>query len=124
LKVWMSLKEHGIQKYRKLVRQNLQQAQYLADGIKNEAHLELITGLSLNVGCYRYNPGNLADDELNIINKEILMRLHEEGVAAPTYTLLNGRDAIRAAITNHRSKLEDFDILVKSTIRIGNEITS
>lgn len=87
-------------------------------------YVELMADVPLNIVCYRYNPGNLTDPELNIINKEILMRLHEEGIAAPTYTLLNGRYAIRAAITNHRGRLEDFDILIRETVRIGNELTA
>lgn len=124
LKVWMSLKEHGLQKYRMVIRQNIRQAQYLAESIKLESYLELLASVSLNIVCFRYNPGNLTEEELNIINKEILMRLHEEGIAAPSYTVLKGKYAIRAAITNHRSTLEDFDILVKETLRIGKELTT
>jgi glutamate/tyrosine decarboxylase-like PLP-dependent enzyme len=75
----------------------------------------------LNIVCYRYNPGNCTDKELNALNREILMRLHEQGIAAPSYTLLNGKYALRAAITNHRSRLEDFELLVNETVRIGNE---
>ncbi len=52
------------------------------------------------------------------------MRLHEQGIAAPSYTLLNGKYAIRAAITNHRSRLDDFDTLVEATLRIGREVTA
>ena len=50
------------------------------------------------------------------------MRLHEKGIATPSYTLLEGRYAIRVAITNHRSRKEDFDLLAQSTIRIGHEV--
>jgi aromatic-L-amino-acid/L-tryptophan decarboxylase len=122
LKVWMSLKEHGIEKYAGMVRKNLKQAQYLAALIGREPHLELLADVSLNIVCYRYNPGDKTAEELNAMNKEILMRLQEEGIAAPSYTLLNNRYAIRAAITNHRSRMEDFDILVRETIRIGKAL--
>jgi glutamate/tyrosine decarboxylase-like PLP-dependent enzyme len=61
----------------------------------------------------------MEEDELNVCNKEILMRLHEEGIALPTYTVLHGRYAIRVAITNHRSKMEDFDALADASVRIG-----
>jgi len=50
------------------------------------------------------------------------MRMHEEGTALPSYTLLHGQYAIRVAITNHRSRLEDFDALVDATVRIGKDI--
>jgi aromatic-L-amino-acid decarboxylase len=82
----------------------------------------LLADVSLNIVCFRYNPGDKTAEELNAMNKEILMRLQEEGIAAPSYTLLNNRYALRAAITNHRSRMEDFDILVRETIRIGKAI--
>lgn len=122
LKVWMSLKEHGIETYAGMVRKNLKQAQYLATLISREPHLELLADVSLNIVCFRYNPGDKTAEELNAMNKEILMRLQEEGIAAPSYTLLNNRYALRAAITNHRSRMEDFDILVRETIRIGKAL--
>lgn len=123
LKVWMSLKEHGIEKYASMIRQNLQQAQYLGQLVGKEKELELLAEVSLNIVCFRYNPGNRTDEELNVINKEILMRLQEEGIAAPSYTLLNGRYAIRAAITNHRSSMEDFEVLVREAVRIGKTLS-
>ena len=124
LKVWMLLKEHGIKKFERLVRQNLLQAQYLGNLVKQNKELELLADVSLNIVCYRFNPGNLNDEELNIVNKEILMRLQEEGIATPSYTVLNGKYSVRVAITNHRSRKEDFDLLVDASTRIGNEITS
>jgi len=122
LKIWMALKEHGIKKFRRLIRQNIRQAQYLGQLIKQENSLELMTPVSLNVVCFRYNPGMLMKGELSELNKEILMRLHEAGVVAPSYTKLNQEYCLRVAIVNHRSRMKDFDILVKEVKRIGDEI--
>jgi aromatic-L-amino-acid decarboxylase len=123
LKVWMLLKEHGVRQYADLVRQNLEQAQYLGRLVKENKELELLADIPMNIVCYRWNPGQMDEEELNASNKELLMRLHEEGIASPSYTLLGGKYAIRVAITNHRSRLEDFDALVEASVRIGNEIT-
>ena len=122
LKVWMLLKEHGLHKYAELVRQNILQARYLGSLIEETEGLELLADIPLNIVCYRYNPGQLDNDQLNRLNKEILMRLQEEGIAAPSYTLLGGRYAIRVAITNHRSRRADFDLLVEASRRIGNDV--
>ena len=90
LKVWMLLKEHGIEKYRRLIRQNIAQCLYLAQLIDNQPLLELIAKPVMNVVCFRFNPKDapMPEDVLNFINKEILMRLHEQGIAAPSYGLL------------------------------------
>jgi len=122
LKVWMSLKEHGVGKFGRLVQQNMAQAQYLAQLVDDSPQLERLAPVQLNIVCYRFNPGGLNDDELNRLNQELLIRLHESGIAAPSYTSLEGRYCLRAAITNHRSRREDFDILVGATTRLGSEI--
>jgi len=122
LKIWMALKEHGIKKFRRLIRQNIRQAQYLGQLIRQESSLELMAPVSLNVVCFRYNPGMLMKGELSELNKEILMRLHEAGLVAPSYTKLNQEYCLRVAIVNHRSRMKDFDILVKEVKKIGDQI--
>ena len=96
---------------------------YLAQLIDNQPLLELLAKPVMNVVCFRFNPKGLSDEALNALNKEILMRLHEQGIAAPSYGLLNGRYAIRVANVNHRSKKEDFEALVNGVIAIGQMIT-
>ncbi|MFI5155767.1 MAG: pyridoxal phosphate-dependent decarboxylase family protein [Chitinophagales bacterium] len=122
LKVWMLLKENGIRKYARLIRQNIGQAKYLEELVGAEPKLEMMADVPMNIVCYRYNPGIADLEKLNGVNKEILMRLHEEGVAAPSYTVLKGNYALRVAITNHRSTTRDFDELIEGTIRIGDEL--
>jgi aromatic-L-amino-acid/L-tryptophan decarboxylase len=124
LKVWMSLKENGMQKYRQLVRQNIRQAQYLSGLVKLETALELVAATTLNIVCFRYIGNSVHADQLNQLNKEILMLLHEKGIAAPTYTFLDGKYVIRVAITNHRTRLTDLDQFVKAVIQLGDELAS
>jgi aromatic-L-amino-acid/L-tryptophan decarboxylase len=122
LKVWMSLKEHGIDTFGRLIRQNVEQARYLESLVKEREELELLVPTSLNIVCFRYR-GSLDDPAaLDVLNKELLLRLHETGIAAPSYTVIQGKYAIRVCITNHRSKREDFDLLEKEVLRIGREI--
>jgi hypothetical protein len=58
---------------------------------------------------------------LNRLNQELLFRLHESGIAAPTSSTLQNRFCLRAAITNHRSRREDFDVLIDTVVRLGRE---
>jgi aromatic-L-amino-acid/L-tryptophan decarboxylase len=121
LKVWMSLKEHGIEKFIRLIRQNITQAKYLTTLIEQSDVLELTAPTSTNIVCFRFNPGK-DDVDLNALNKEILMQLQESGIAAPSYTKLNGNYCLRVANVNHRSVLKDFDILVNEVIKIGHQL--
>jgi glutamate/tyrosine decarboxylase-like PLP-dependent enzyme len=123
LKVWMSIKENGINKYRRLIEQNISQAAYLASLIEASPDLELLAPVTLNIVCFRFVKRNLAEDQLNELNRELLVRLQESGVAIPTYTTINGKFAIRCSMTNHRSRREDFELLIDNVVRIGKEIT-
>ncbi len=122
LKVWLSLKEHGLAKYGRVIKQNVEQAHYLAGLVDAAPELERLAPAPLSIVCFRFKADQLDEAALNALNKELLIQLHESGIAVPTYTTLNGKYAIRAAITNHRSRREDFDILVREVIRIGHRL--
>jgi len=119
LKVWMSLKEQGAEKFRRMVSQNIQQARYLAALIGQQAELEIHAPVSLNIVCFRFNPGGMSETDLNRLNHELMIQIHESGVAIPTYTTLYGRYLLRVCVTNHRSKKEDFDLFVNLVLQIG-----
>lgn len=53
------------------------------------------------------------------LNRQLLVRLHESGVAVPSHTLIRGAYALRVAITNHRTRREDLDVLVDEVVRLG-----
>ncbi len=125
LKIWMSLKEHGIDRYAEMIEHNIQQCRYLASKIVAHKELELLAEVNLNIVCFRYIPEEGKTlEELNALNKEILMRLHEEAVGAPSYTMLHGRYAIRVAHVNHRTRKIDFDDLVEGVLRIGKKVSN
>lgn len=123
LKIWMAFVAHGIDQYRRLAEQNVAQAAYLSALVEKDGALELLAPTALNIVCFRYCRAGLDDETLNGVNQEILMRLQEEGVAVPSGTMLRGKFAIRCAITNHRSRLEDFDVLTGAVIRLGKALT-
>jgi len=122
LKVWMSIKEHGIEKYGRLILQNVHQARYLARLVDGSTELERLAPAPLNIVCFRYRAPGYSEEALNRLNQELLIRLYESGKAAPSYTTLGGKYALRAAITNHRSRREDFDILIHQVKRLGQDL--
>ncbi len=122
LKVWMSIKEHGLDRFGRMMVRNVEQAHYLGELIHNEVELELCAPIGLDIVCFRFNPGGLNHDRLERLNRNILAELHEQGIAAPSYTTLKGVYCLRVAIANHRSRKEDFDLLVRETLRLGREL--
>ena len=123
LKVWMALKEHGADKFGRLIDQNIAQAAYLAGLIEAEPLLQLVAPPTINIVCFRYQPG-LAGEALKALNTEIMLRLQEQGIAALSDTTVHGEHCLRVAINNHRTRREDLDLLVRETVRLGREITA
>jgi len=121
LKVWMSIKEHGSERFGRMIDRNIEQARYFAILVEKNPDMELVAPVGLDIVCFRFNPGGMNDEALNVLNKEILMQLHEQAIAVPSYTTLNGRYCLRIAIANHRSRPEDFDLLAREVVRIGHE---
>ncbi len=126
LKVWMLLKEHGVDKYARLIEQNVAQAKYLAGLVHRHPELELMAPVPLNIVCLRYLGTAPSPDPIGLdaLNRELLMRIQERGIAVPSSTSLNGRFAIRVAISNHRSVRNDFDILVDAVLEVGRELSA
>jgi glutamate/tyrosine decarboxylase-like PLP-dependent enzyme len=122
LKIWMNLKEHGIEKFGKLVEQNIQQAKYLTELIEKEENLELLAPTSMNIVCFRFKKEGMDQETLNKLNEEIVLQLQEQGIAVPSHTRLNSNYAIRVAITNHRTKKEDLKTFVKAVKKKAKEM--
>jgi glutamate/tyrosine decarboxylase-like PLP-dependent enzyme len=59
---------------------------------------------------------------LDALNEEVLLRIQESGVAIPSSTRIRGQFAIRVAITNHRSRREDFAMLVDEVLAHGRAV--
>ncbi|RUV46029.1 MAG: aspartate aminotransferase family protein [Mesorhizobium sp.] len=122
LKIWMSLKEHGIEKFGRLIDQNIAQAGYLTELIRAEPALELTAPTTINIVCFRHRLDGASEERLKAFNTEIMLRLQEEGIAAVSDTTVHGQHCLRVAITNHRTRRDDLDLLLRETLRIGAEI--
>ena len=119
LKVWMSLLEHGVAKYGRLVAQNCDQARYLEALVGREPELTMMAPVPLNIVCFRFAPRGLDDARADAVNEEILYGLQESGTAVPSSTTLRGRFSIRVCLCNHRTRREDLDLLVREVLERG-----
>ncbi len=123
LRAWMGLKSEGVQRYAEQIEQNIRQARYLTELVMQHPELELLAPTALNIVNFRFVAEGLDAAALDELNAEILMTLQERGIAAPSSTVLNGKFSLRVAICNHRSRRDDFDILVESVVAIARGLT-
>jgi glutamate/tyrosine decarboxylase-like PLP-dependent enzyme len=115
LKTWFTFVCHGTDQLGAVISHTCALAQYMKQRIEANAELELMAPVALNIVCYRFRC-----DDLDRVNTEIVVALHESGIAVPSATTLNGHAVIRAAIVNHRTNASDIDALLDATIAFGN----
>lgn len=124
LKVWMSLQEQGADKFGRLIDQNIAQAHDLARRLEALENVEMIAPVSLNIVCFRLDPGDRDEAALHALNTEVMLRLQEDGLAAISDTTVKGRHCLRAAIVNHRTRSEDIDIFIDDLQRIAASVAA
>jgi glutamate/tyrosine decarboxylase-like PLP-dependent enzyme len=124
LKVWMAFKEHGLDRLRRAIEKNVEEAAHLAHRIEQEPELELMAPVPLNLVTFRYCGQGLPEPRLDGLNAELVMRIQESGLAVPSTTRLHGRTVIRVAIVNHRTRLEDLDALLETVLKTGRALAA
>lgn len=118
LKVWMMLREHGTARFGRIIDRHSEQAQRMAALIDAHPRLVRLSPVTLDIVCFRYDPGGLDA----ALNAEIMMRLQEFGIVAFSDTTFHGEHGLRAAICNHRTTDDDIDMAVSAVVATGNDL--
>jgi aromatic-L-amino-acid decarboxylase len=117
LKTWFTFLVYGTERLGRSISGTCQLARYLGERVAAEPRLEMLAPVSLNIVCFRYRA-----DEPDRINRAIVVRLQESGVAAPSTTVLRGQLAIRCAIVNHRTERRDVDVMLEAVLAHGDAL--
>jgi glutamate/tyrosine decarboxylase-like PLP-dependent enzyme len=107
LKVWVTFQTLGADAIGRAMQAGCENARYLASRIEASDLFELAAPVPLNIVCFSFK-----GDRDGALNREVVMRLQERGLAAPSTTWIRGRTVIRAAIFNHRTTHVDMDALL------------
>lgn len=124
LKLWLSLRYHGMEKFRESIRNDLNHAKRLVQLISNEPELELLAPVPLSAVCFRYVAQRDADHDVNRMNQAILQRIVRHGKVFLSNANIQGKFALRACFVNHRTTDDDVAQIVSETLRAGRELAS
>ncbi len=122
LKVWLSLKAHGVDAFARIIAQNVAQARAFAERVTMVKDVVLAAPVAFNIVCFRFAPAGMSGEEADGLNKEVLLRVQESGLAIISGSRIHGRYVMRVACSNHRSRWEDFEALAVGVARIGGEV--
>ncbi len=124
LKLWLSLRYHGLENFREAVRNDLQNAQLLAQLIESEDQLEVLAPVALSAVCFRYVAQRGTVSDLDKLNQEILQRVVRRGKVFLSNASIQGKFALRACFVNHRTTPDDVSQIVNEVIAAGRELVS
>jgi aromatic-L-amino-acid/L-tryptophan decarboxylase len=123
LRLWLSLRYHGMRAFRETIRQNLQQAARLGAAISAHPEFELLAPIELSAVCFRHKPKKIDNDEdLNRYNSAILKGLIARGRVYLSNATVRGKFALRACIVNHRTTEADVDSVIPEVLAAAEEI--
>lgn len=122
LKVWMSLKEHGADRFGRLVERNITQAHTLAKRLAATGKFEIVAPMVLDIVCFRLRLATVPEQDIDAFGRELVLRLQESGEAVVSGTIVNGRHCLRVAICNHRTSDRDLEHVEEVLMRLTAEL--
>jgi aromatic-L-amino-acid decarboxylase len=124
LKVWMTVKTHGIARIREIIDQCLDLTQYAARLFQQSPQLEIVTPPSLGVFTFRYLPARFPSGIerelfLDQLNDDLVARIIASRRLMLSSTRLEGRHVLRFCVLNHRSRKEDVRAARDLILQLG-----
>lgn len=123
LAVWATLTAYGRTGYRDMVERHIDLAQRLAALVDAADDLERLADVPLNIVCFRFNPGDRSEAELDRLNERLGETLLNDGRFYAGMTRFEGRVALRPAIVNWRTEEEHVDTFVSIVRELGLALT-
>jgi aromatic-L-amino-acid/L-tryptophan decarboxylase len=124
LKVWLSLQHLGRDGYAARVNEDIELARHLYALAARHPELEACSQ-GLSITTFRYVPSALARDAethrayLDDLNREIVARLQDSGVAYPSHTTVRGAYVLRACVVNFNTTRADVEALPALVADLG-----
>lgn len=119
LKLWLSLRYHGLKAFREAIRCDLEHAQRLARLVEKHPSLELLAPVELSAVCFRVR--GASEDDSNRRNAAILQRVIERGRVYFSNASIRGKFALRTCFVNHRTTDGDVDAIVDEVLEAAEE---
>lgn len=125
LKIWLSLRYHGLTTFRESIRNDLSHARRLAEAIERQPELELMGRGELSAVCFLHRGATgMSDDDLNQFNAAVLQRTQRRGRVYISNATLAGKFCLRACIVNHRTKDADIDAVIPEVLAAAKEVAA
>jgi glutamate/tyrosine decarboxylase-like PLP-dependent enzyme len=133
LKVWMSLKAYGTDRFKDMIRKDVALRSYLCQTLDDAEDFEVVSDGPLAIATFQYvgSPGSDLrarrhesghESRVAALNAAMVPAIERDGRIFLTGTILDGRQVLRACIINHRTKTSDIDFMVQVLREVGRSV--
>ena len=116
LKLWFIIRYFGVDGLASRIKNHIKLAKEFAEWVDNENDFELMAPVLFSTICFRYNPGNKTEEELNNLNEKLFEKVNSAGKIFLSHTKLNGKFVIRltiGSIRHERRHIEEAWQIIK-----------
>ena len=116
LKLWFIIRYFGVDGLASRIKNHIKLAKEFAEWVDNENDFELMAPVLFSTICFRYNPGNKTEEELNNLNEKLFEKINSSGKIFLSHTKLNGKFVIRltiGSIRHERRHIEEAKEIIK-----------
>ena len=119
LKLWLSLRYHGLANFREAVRNDLDCAAISAEQIDEERELELLAPVPLSAVCFRYLAQRGSSGGYRCAEPENSATRGATRTVFLSNATIRGKFALRACVVNHRTTLCDVEEVISEVLAAG-----
>lgn len=116
LKLWFIIRYFGVDGLASRIKNHIKLAKEFAEWVDNENDFELMAPVLFSTICFRYNPGNKTEEELNNLNEKLFEKINFSGKIFLSHTKLNDKFVIRltiGSIRHERRHIEEAWQIIK-----------
>jgi aromatic-L-amino-acid decarboxylase len=124
LKLWMSIKVFGLDRFRAAIDQGISNAERAQQLLEKHGGFEIVTRARLGVVTFRFRPPDRDQRDLNQLTRTIFDGIVADGHALLTTTVINGQTVLRLCTINPRTSDDDLRSTIEMIARIGAESIS
>ena len=109
LKLWFIIRYFGVDWISHArIKNHIALANEFKSWVETEKDFELMAPVPFSTICFRYNPGNKSETELNMLNEKLLEKINASGKLFLSHTKLNGKYVIRLTIGSIRHERKTY----------------
>jgi glutamate/tyrosine decarboxylase-like PLP-dependent enzyme len=121
--VWATLKAYGLNGHRAIVEHTLDIAQHFAEQVRQSPKLELMNDVQLNIVAFRYNPGDMSDEDLEEFNQRLGEAVLNDGRFLVGTSKIGSKTIFRPAFSNWRTRFSDVEELAAVVVEVAENLS-